>query len=288
MSLFKRLNALAPSSFSEPVNYKEILFSGLFIFLFLALLQPFGYSNISGVTNKWLIALGYGIITGIILGFYHFSFYQLFKHHIIKLEKYKVWHFILNIFGIILLIGIGNYFFSMFIFTGFKISWHNFITFLIYTMIVGIFPAIFIPFYTYFKLLKKNALASDEINQLTHSQSHDNGTVRITSSAKKEILELGKNQILFFKAQGNYIQVVFLDENKKITKKMIRTTMKSVEENLRNHAEFIRVHRSYIINKTKITKSTGNAQGITLFLDNSDATVPVSRKYISILKNSKK
>ena len=151
MSWIESLNSPAPSSFSEPVNFKEVFLSGLFIFLFLALLQPFGYSNIQGTTSKWLIALGYGIVTGIILGLYHFIFHQLFRYQIVKLGKYKVWHFILNIFGIILMIGIGNYFFSMVIFTGFTISWNNFLQFLIYTMIVGIFPAIFIPFYTYYR-----------------------------------------------------------------------------------------------------------------------------------------
>ena len=86
-------------------------------------------------------------------------------------------------------------------------------------------------------------------------------------------------------AQGNYIQVVFIDENLKQVKKMIRATMKSLEENLKDYPTFLRVHRSYIVNKNKITKSTGNAQGITLYLDNTTEIVPVSRKFIPFIKN---
>ncbi len=284
MSLLKKLNALAPSSFSEPVNYKEIFFSGLFIFLFLALLQPFGYSNIPSTINKWLFAFGYGLVTGIVLGLYHFTFYQLFKLGIIKLEKYKVWHSILNIFGIILLIGIANYFFSLLVFTGFRLTWHDFFAFLSYTMIVGIFPAIFIPFYTYFKLLKKNTLVSKEINKLSCPKINGNESIKIVFSAKENTLTLPKNQILFFMAQGNYIQVVYSDENHSKIKKMIRATMKSLEENLKDHPEFLRVHRSYIVNKNKIDKSTGNAQGITLFLKDTNETIPVSRKFIPVIK----
>ena len=62
--------------------------------------------------------------------------------------------------------------------------------------------------------------------------------------------------------------------------------MKSLEENLKNHPAFLRVHRSYIVNKNKIAKSTGNVQGISLFFENTDETVPVSRKFIPIIKKT--
>ncbi len=284
MSIFQKLNAPAPSSFSEPLNLKEFFFSGLFIFLFLALLQPFGYANIPGTLNKWVYAFGYGLLTAIILGLYHFIFHQLFIHRILHLEKYKVWHSILNILTIILMIGIGNYLFSIIIFTGFQLSWHDFLVFLTHTLIVGIFPAIFIPFYTYFKLLKKNMVVSEAINKYSASPPNSNEMVKIISSAKEESLELPKNQILYFMAQGNYIQVVYLNENHLQVKKMIRATMKSLEENLSGHSEFLRIHRSYIVNRNQIVKSTGNAQGITLFLKNTEKTVPVSRKFIPTIK----
>ena len=90
---------------------------------------------------------------------------------------------------------------------------------------------------------------------------------------------------MFFQSQGNYIQVVYLDEEDKPKKEMVRATMISIEYDLAGFSKFIRVHRSYFVNMNQVVRSEGNAQGIKLFLKNTDEIVPVSRKFVNTIRN---
>ena len=65
---------------------------------------------------------------------------------------------------------------------------------------------------------------------------------------------------------------------------MIRTTIKFLSEQLSQFG-MIRTHRSYLVNPDAVSKVTGNAQGLKLSLRDSEAIVPVSRKYIEVVRD---
>jgi len=71
----------------------------------------------------------------------------------------------------------------------------------------------------------------------------------------------------------------------KVGHKLLRSTIKQMEEQLKDHQSFIRCHRAYIVNMNQITNIEGNAQGYKLRLRKTDKDIPVSRTYIQALKD---
>lgn len=87
-------------------------------------------------------------------------------------------------------------------------------------------------------------------------------------------------ELLFAKAEGNYVNLYFTDN----TKLLKRTTIKELENNLDHHANILKTHRSYLVNTNHIENVTGNAQGYKLELKNHSKKVPVSRNMIAPFK----
>ena len=76
---------------------------------------------------------------------------------------------------------------------------------------------------------------------------------------------------------------MFLDENK-LKKVTHRVTLLSFEIQLKEVFSLVRCHRSYMVNLNKVKNISGNAQGLKLELINHSEIIPVSRKYIPIVK----
>lgn len=86
----------------------------------------------------------------------------------------------------------------------------------------------------------------------------------IIKDGYKEV-KLFFDEILFLKSDKNYIDIQTL--NKKLT---IRNTLDNIQKELDSN-DFFRVHRSYIVNKNKISIKTSN----TLKIQNFE--IPISR-----------
>lgn len=80
-------------------------------------------------------------------------------------------------------------------------------------------------------------------------------------------VKLLHNDILYIKSENNYIDII--TELKKYT---LRSSLDHFFEEL-NNTTFCKVHRSFIVNKAKITKKTK----LTVFLN--DIEIPISRSY---------
>lgn len=86
----------------------------------------------------------------------------------------------------------------------------------------------------------------------------------IIKDGYKEV-KLFFDEILFLKSDKNYIDIQTL--NKKLT---IRNTLDNIQKELDSN-DFFRVHRSYIVNKNKISVKTSNILKIETF------EIPISR-----------
>ena len=85
------------------------------------------------------------------------------------------------------------------------------------------------------------------------------------------IRRLGLDQVLFLEAQGDYVKIYINDHNY-----LIHSTLKSVIDKL-PESVFLRVHRSFIVNVSKIDTLEGN----TLIIDKN--FIPVSDAYRAAL-----
>jgi hypothetical protein len=95
---------------------------------------------------------------------------------------------------------------------------------------------------------------------------------------------LSKNRILYVKALENYIDLFYRDKNDRIAHRLIRSTMKNVEAVLKQHREFIRCHRSYIVNTDRAGKLVRAAGGLALQIEGIEQLIPVSRGHKGSLK----
>lgn len=75
---------------------------------------------------------------------------------------------------------------------------------------------------------------------------------RITVKADKKIYQINPNELLFIESCGDY--VIFQFPDKRLT---VHGTLKEWEEKL-NHPDFMRVHRTIIVNLLKIDHIDGN------------------------------
>lgn len=139
------------------------------------------------------------------------------------------------------------------------------------TFLVGILFAFILVPINYHRLNTRNAKVfnvSKEIAAISNK----------TPSYIKNELDVDLQNILYVKAEGNYIEFFFSNGSKTLK----RLTIKSLENSLNSYPNFIKTHRSYIVNINQIDAVIGNAQGYKLQLKNCSSIIPVSRKMISM------
>ncbi|MFT5238412.1 MAG: hypothetical protein ACI9M9_002020 [Flavobacteriaceae bacterium] len=103
--------------------------------------------------------------------------------------------------------------------------------------------------------------------------------ISLKDSTSNESFELNINEFIFAKVESNYTEIhTFLAD--RINKKLIRITLKELEEQLKSYPYTYKTHRSYLVNLNAIKSISGNAQGYHLLLKNCSIIVPVSRSKI--------
>jgi hypothetical protein len=105
----------------------------------------------------------------------------------------------------------------------------------------------------------------------------EDGEICIPADGLEEGWTLGKNRLIYIKALENYVELFYMDKNGRIAHRLIRSTMKKVEAALKPHREFLRCHRSYIVNTDKIESLHGSDGKRSLQMQRVEQIIPVSR-----------
>lgn len=153
---------------------------------------------------------------------------------------------------------------------------------------IGGIPLIFGLFLVKNNALERNLREAQKINQLLSERSKQevsNDLITLSGDTKDSI-SLIPDDILYVEASGNYVDICYLED--KIEKhKLLRSTIKQMEEAMQSLENLIRCHRAYIVNINHIKSIKGNAQGYRLDLDETIQEIPVSRTYLKELKDLK-
>lgn len=255
--------------------------AGAFITLFLFFFRPFGTEVAPGKELHYLaVCTGFGLVTLFITLLINGLCLLLPK--IFDEEQWRVWkELAFNLF-FISCIGLGNLLYA-------NLLWNvplNGRTFLLWqglTFAVGIFPSVFGAFKTQLKYSRKYGA---EAAHMHLPVDHPSLAAPITLSGENqnETLHLKPGQTAYLEAQDNYVQVYFL-ENGLVKRKMLRATLRKMEETLANWPQFVRCHRRFVVNFDLVEKVSGNAQGYRLHLTGLDETIPVSRNLHDIVRS---
>lgn len=274
------LNQPYPFATSQRKKLVQALFFGLFVFLFLAIFQPFGLLSYQN-DFKLLQIFGYGAITTFSMLFNNFVFAFLFPKWY-NLKSWTVGKNILFALWMFFLIGMNNWIYSVFLgFWGF--SFKAFFIFQAITLLIGIFPVTVSTFMIYHNRLKSALREAQALNQSIHSHQPaiEKQSILIPSQNKSENLNIYIEDLIYVKAVENYVEVCM--ESKKV---ILRTTLKAVEQNLAGFPQFKRCHRSYLVNLDHVKSFSGNAQGLNLKFDEKTMEeIPVSRAYVPEIKS---
>jgi hypothetical protein len=136
---------LQPYPFSEDLSKKLLVYGGigLFIALFLALFEPFGFDELS-TTIKWSHASLFGAVTFIISSFFQAIVPEIFPRHFSE-EGWQSWKEILYLVVTTGFIGAGNYWLMLYLYQQ-NAAFTSFLRAELITLQVGIFPILFIVF----------------------------------------------------------------------------------------------------------------------------------------------
>jgi hypothetical protein len=252
---------------------------GNFIFFFLFFFQPFGINSWE-LPNKTLVLAGYGGITFLIVLFNSLVIEYILKNWF-RERNWKVWKEIVWALWHILLIGILNLLYTHWQ-TNFPLTISTFLAYQWIALIVGSIPVIGITFFNYNRLQRKNLEAALKITRtieadpsMRKNEEHQQ-LVTLAGDNIKETLLLDPENLLYMEAADNYIEVTW-QTNGQIQKKLLRNTMKNMEEQLLSVPFVFRCHRSYLVNLKQVIKVSGNSQGYKLHLAGGDQLIPVSR-----------
>lgn len=255
---------------------------GVFVWLFLYFFKPFGTQVSDG--EQWAYfgtCFQFGLVTFVV--FMLAGLLCRLLPSIWKEEDWCVWKEIVHTVWLVSMIGVGNLLLAYRLF-GLPLTWGNFWNWQALTFIVGSIPTLFGVFFWQIKLQRRYTDAATSLNQQIeshqkppHSAPPDAAQpVTLTGDNQGETLTLEPSQIRYLAAADNYVQVFFV-QNDTLKSKMLRATLRKMEDALAPWPQFFRCHRTYLVNLDKVVQVSGNAQGYRLHLEGLEETVPVSR-----------
>lgn len=272
----KWLNLPYPLLQSTKYKWLYAISSGVFVYLFLIVYQPFGAERLT--TYKYLYLAGFGVSVFLGVASTYFILPKLFQKFF-HLEKWTVIKEILLQSSCIIIITAFIYLHNNYL--GREIvSYQSFFNFLEITISVGVFPIVGIVFFTERKLSKQNIKRAQLLsNRLPPEAVEKTITIKIQEESVKEspiVMQL--SEFVYAQSEGNYITIYYLDDST-LMNKLIRLSLKQLEIQLENHSQIKRSHRSYLINMKHITSIDGNARSLTIRLKKVAKSIPVSRSF---------
>ncbi|MGR3811188.1 LytR/AlgR family response regulator transcription factor [Jiulongibacter sp. NS-SX5] len=156
-------------------------------------------------------------------------------------------------------------------------SWHYLQEEVLNTLMGGMLIVIPVIFINLNLQLLKNQERAEAIS-IKKEENVNVNKVFIKTPLTSESFELHLGDLLYVNADGNYLKI-YSQGGQEVLKRM---TLSGLEDLLKESQNILRVHRSYLVNLTKIESVTGNAQGYKLRIKGTAETVPVSRTYLEV------
>ena len=266
-----------PFNDDSKFNSKIIFFTSVGVFLFLFLFQPFEIGSLPSKEKYYLLS-GFSVITFLCLSLNLLLIPSLFTKKFSSLtwniKKEILWNL-----WILFTILVGYFFLNNWI--GVMKFSFNMVIKLVLTAVVPISAMIIV---NHNKILRSHLKLADELNKkLKDNKLIQEKIVHFNSDYQKDSLAVKISLLLFIRSANNYIEV-FWKDGETIKNQMVRCSMLSAEELLKEHKFIFKCHRSFIVNVKYIDRIEGNSQGYRLFFDNINFPIPVSKNSVTKLQ----
>lgn len=263
-------------------DFRLYLAMGFGVFLFILFFQPFPL-DYADRNNMLVFEAGMGLILFLYIVLVRVGFNSLIQNYSQSNHEAKLPYY----------------------FGGFSILVLSSVTFAFYLRYVG---SVDITFYLMFKviiicmaapvilflydsrkelrkqndfLLEEERLLIKDVDKIEDPQL--NKPIEFVSENKNEKLNLTASNIVFIKSADNYVEI-FFKEGDELKKKLLRTTLKNIELQVKPFPFFIRCHRSFLVNFHFIEKLTKNYGNNWIKIAGYTEQIPVSRQYLLKVK----
>lgn len=252
------------------------------IFLFLLFFLPFNLQN-PDFNNKLLTLAAFGGITLILLGIMRLLIPALFPRSFQK-EKWDINKELFYNFIFVVLNSVAYSFFARYV--GKVPATFHMVTIIV---IISIGAIVILAVTNEYHHLKKQVrlLKQNSTKPKDEKPIEENIKIEFESENKSEYFQLFLEQIIVIKSANNYVEVIYKNENK-ISKKLIRNTLRNTETLFEKYPDIVRCHRSCMVNKNYIQKATKGSDGLILSLNDYERDIHVSRQYVLKVKEALK
>lgn len=265
---YHRLSATLAEKFPYRYNnglLKLVVLQFLLVFLFLYLFRPFGYNADQHAFGFAFTCMAQALSPALIVLVYFLTVNRFQKT---AFSKWTLGQQLLHSAIVLFLIGIASFFLRALVYHDPELTWAHLGTELKNTYLAGSL------FVAYLHIVHNRT-------KPTRPAANKAGNIAIKTETKKDDFTLQSEHFAYAKSEGNYIDF-YTEEQGLLKKDLKRISLKNFESQLQSYPQFVRCHRAYLVNTSRIVKITGNAQGYLLSIKGTDEKIPVSRTYLSL------
>ena len=264
-------------------NIYSLLVPGLITFLIIFFLAPYGMGNMDSPVRT-LFALGFSLVITFAVG----STVKLFQRFFPIWMDADNWTIgkeitlILSVLAIICLLVFA-------IISQISIQEINafdlFLQIVFKTMVISFLPILVMVLFEQYTHQRAINIELQGLNsKLQHHYEKHEKSIDIRSENGKLAITLPVKQIVYIKADGNYVDLYYLDKEGQFKKELIRNRLKEIQDQLTS-GSFFNCHKSYLVNLDHLQKVNGNARNFEIILQHTDHPIPVSRSKAAELKS---
>lgn len=252
----------------------------LIILLFLLMFKPFGVYDPELKMHYFFICFLHALAPAIIL-FVYFGVLNYFR----KTKNQTKWTLLeefIQIGALLVLIGTASFLMRDLLYNNpNNWSWNYFFEEIRNCFVAGVFFYFFLRLSTFYFESKKGSPFVLQFTPLTVKPEKTvlKSNIFITTQVKQDDFLLDMDQLLFAKADGNYIELT-KSNGHQMTTEVKRISLTQFETQITDYPHLFRCHRTYLVNMYKIKQVAGNSQGYVLSFKETDIKIPVSRKQI--------
>jgi hypothetical protein len=276
--LFAWLRSPYPLDMDAARQFRQGLYYGLFVWLFLYAFRPFGLGEYQG--NLLLYTVQAGLLTGILIPVLNLAAVAVLPR-LFSEEGWTVGRALLWSLTFTGLLGLVNALHAEWWFGG-NLHGGDILRFEAYTLGIGLFPIGISLLIRQRHFVQVHGVESAQMEALLHpaapavdaSVAVSAATVQLPNG--KEVLSLPVAELHYLRAADNYIEVYQVSGGK-VQRHVLRATLGEAEARLAEFPGWCRCHKSYLVQLGHVAHVTGNAQGCQLHLQGDLPSIPVSR-----------
>lgn len=273
-----------PQRYQSQNLIKSSVIVFLIILAFLLLFKPFGVYDPELRMHYLLICFFHALTPALVL----LTYFAILNFRKAKNQiKWTLLKEYIQIGILLILIGTSSFLMRDLLYNNpNNWSWNYFFEEIRNCLVAGIFFYFFLRLSSfYFESKKGSPFVLQFIPLAVEPESKTlESNIFINTQVKQDNFNLDIHQLLFVKADGNYIELTKSNGNQ-ITTEVKRISLTQFETQITDYPNFFRCHRTYLVNMYKVEKVSGNSQGYLLSFNETNIKIPVSRKQIDSFNN---